>query len=250
VTAQPAVPAGFDPTDPDICLVGIPHEQFLELRRTAPVWWVEQPQESRAGFDGTAGFWAISKHADVAAVSRNSKDFSSQEHGAIIRFAPDMTREQVELQSIMLINQDPPDHTKIRQIISRGFTPLRFPTRPAGLPASTQWRSSSTGAFPARNAFGRSHGRDGTRQTRQPSAAFDRYATTSARRSALRSSSLITATLAAPARQHWGALSSVTPPMATTGREVVRQACASSSSPRASRTPALVGLSNTGPKPR
>ena len=123
MTAQPAVPAGFDPTDPDLCLAGIPHEQLLELRRTAPVWWVEQPPESRAGFDGTAGFWAVSKHADVAAVSKNSTDFSSQEHGAIIRFAPDMTREQVELQSIMLINQDPPEQTKIRQIISRGFTP-------------------------------------------------------------------------------------------------------------------------------
>ena len=34
-----------------------------------------------------------------------------------------MTRDQVELQSVMLINQDPPEQTKIRQIISRGFTP-------------------------------------------------------------------------------------------------------------------------------
>jgi cholest-4-en-3-one 26-monooxygenase len=41
----------------------------------------------------------------------------------IIRFAADMTREQVELQSVMLVNQDPPDHTKLRQIVSRGFTP-------------------------------------------------------------------------------------------------------------------------------
>ena len=44
-------------------------------------------------------------------------------NGAIIRFAPDMTRDQVELQRVMLINQDPPDHTKLRQVISRGFTP-------------------------------------------------------------------------------------------------------------------------------
>ena len=65
----------------------------------------------------------MSKHADVSAVSKNSKDFSSQENGAIIRFAPDMTRDQVEVQSVMLINQDPPEQTKIRQIISRGFTP-------------------------------------------------------------------------------------------------------------------------------
>ena len=34
-----------------------------------------------------------------------------------------MTRDQVEMQQIMLINQDPPIHTKTRQLISRGFTP-------------------------------------------------------------------------------------------------------------------------------
>ncbi len=123
MTASPAVPQGFDPTDPDICEQGVPLREFLELRRTAPVWWVEQEPAARAGFDGHTGYWAVSRHADVAAVSKNSKDFSSHEDGAIIRFAPDMTREQIDLQGVMLINQDPPDHTKIRQIISRGFTP-------------------------------------------------------------------------------------------------------------------------------
>jgi cholest-4-en-3-one 26-monooxygenase len=86
------------------------------------VWWVSQDAGASAGFNDD-GYWAVSRHADVAAVSKNSKDFSSQENGAIIRFAPDMTRDQVEFQRVMLINQDPPDHTKIRQIISRGFTP-------------------------------------------------------------------------------------------------------------------------------
>jgi len=123
VTAAPNVPEGFDPTDPDLNQAGIPHDQFLELRKTAPVWWVEQTPEARAGMLGGNGFYAVSKHADVAAVSKNSKDFSSQENGAIIRFAPDMTREQVEMQGIMLINQDPPEQTRTRQIISRGFTP-------------------------------------------------------------------------------------------------------------------------------
>jgi cholest-4-en-3-one 26-monooxygenase len=123
VTASPAVPKGFDPTDPGLCEQQIPLDEFLELRKTAPVWWVEQEPEARAGFDGHTGYWAVSKHADVAAVSKNSKDWSSHENGAIIRFAPDMTRDQIDLQGVMLINQDPPDHTKIRQIISRGFTP-------------------------------------------------------------------------------------------------------------------------------
>lgn len=116
------VPAGFDPTDPDIYVDRVPHEEFLALRSTAPVHWVEQAADARAGFDDT-GYWAVSKHADVAAVSKNNKDFSTHENGAIIRFAPDMTRDQVEAQRVMLINIDPPDHTKVRQIISRGFTP-------------------------------------------------------------------------------------------------------------------------------
>lgn len=122
MTAQPLLLDGFDPTDPLVNERAIPLQEFLELRRTAPVWWVEQKPEARAGFNDT-GFWAISRHADIAAISKNSKSFSSNENGAIIRFAPNMTREQVELQGVMLINQDPPDHTKLRQIVSRGFTP-------------------------------------------------------------------------------------------------------------------------------
>ncbi|MDN5894765.1 MAG: cytochrome P450 [Nocardioides sp.] len=123
MTASPPLPAGFDPTDPGLNEVGIPHAEFLALRESAPVFWIEQPADSRAGMEGGSGYWAVSKHADVAAVSKNSKDFSTTENTAIIRFAPDMTREQLELQRVMLINQDPPDHTKLRQTISRGFTP-------------------------------------------------------------------------------------------------------------------------------
>lgn len=116
------LPVGFDPTDPDIYAADVPHAQFRALRATAPVHWVEQPPEARAGFEGT-GYYAVTRHADVSAISRNSTDFSSAANGAIIRFAPDMTREQVQLQGVMLINQDAPEHTKTRQIIGRGFTP-------------------------------------------------------------------------------------------------------------------------------
>ena len=119
----PALPAGFDPTDPDVNLASFPYEEFAEIRSTKPVFWVEQKPEAYAGFENSPGYWAVSKHADVAAVSKNSKDFSTNENGAIIRFSADMTREQVEIQSVMLINQDPPQHTRYRQIISRGFTP-------------------------------------------------------------------------------------------------------------------------------
>ena len=117
------LPAGFDFTDPELYESGVPHEHFRDVRRSAPVTWVAQTPEAAAGMLGAQGYWVVSSHADVAAVSKNSKDFSSHENGAIIRFGADMTRDQVELQRVMLINQDPPDHTKTRGIISRGFTP-------------------------------------------------------------------------------------------------------------------------------
>ena len=66
--AAPAVPAGFDPTDPDLNLERIPLQEFMELRRTAPVFWVEQPEDARGGMEGGTGFWAISRNEDVSAV--------------------------------------------------------------------------------------------------------------------------------------------------------------------------------------
>jgi cholest-4-en-3-one 26-monooxygenase len=118
-----ALPEGFDPTDPDLCQRAVPLEEFAAMRATAPVFWIEQKPEAYAGFENSPGYWALTRHADVATVSKNSKDWSSHENGAIIRFAPDMTRDQVEIQGVMLINQDAPDHTRFRQIISRMFTP-------------------------------------------------------------------------------------------------------------------------------
>ena len=49
-TSQP-LPPGFDPTDPFLCEGSIPLEEFMELRRTAPVWWVSQDAGASAGFD-------------------------------------------------------------------------------------------------------------------------------------------------------------------------------------------------------
>ena len=113
----------FDPTDPDAQLAGIPHDELLRLRRTAPVQWVEQTEAALASFPGHTGYWALSRHADVAAVSKNQADFSTYENGVIIRFAPDMTREQLEQTRFLLINHDAPEHTQLRKIVSRAFTP-------------------------------------------------------------------------------------------------------------------------------
>ncbi|MEV4129489.1 cytochrome P450 [Nocardia sp. NPDC049707] len=119
--ARPNLRDGFDVTDPDIYAERVPVEEYAELRRTAPIWWNPQPAEVGGFHDD--GFWVVSKHADVKEVSRRSDVFSTFENTAIPRFNDDITREQIELQRFVLLNMDAPQHTKLRKIISRGFTP-------------------------------------------------------------------------------------------------------------------------------
>jgi cholest-4-en-3-one 26-monooxygenase len=125
------LPEGFDLTDPAVLEQRVPHEELLALRQNAPVFWVDQVPEAHAGLP--EGYWAISRHEDVLAVSKDSTSFSTRENGVIIRFAADMTRDQVEATREMVINHDPPDHTRLRTIISRGFTPRAVEALRAGL---------------------------------------------------------------------------------------------------------------------
>ena len=120
-----ATDSALDLTDPDLLTKGLPHDQFRSFRETAPVRWVEQEQAARDGMSTESGngYYALTRHADVAAVSRNSKVFSSWENGAIIRFPAGIEREMVEMQRVIIINQDAPEHTHTRRIVSRAFTP-------------------------------------------------------------------------------------------------------------------------------
>ncbi|WP_062992469.1 cytochrome P450 [Nocardia anaemiae] len=118
----PSIPAGFDFTDPDLLSTRLPIQEFAELRRTAPVWWCAQSGRA-SGFDD-GGYWVISKLDHIKEISKNPEVFSSHENTAIIRFNEETTREQIDmLGNMLMLNQDPPQHTKTRRIISKGFTP-------------------------------------------------------------------------------------------------------------------------------
>lgn len=97
---------------PDVYTEGVPYAFFDHLRSSEPVYW--QPEEN-----GT-GFWAVTRHADVVAVSRDSATFSSAVGTTQIDDFDEQTRAK---QAAMLVNLDPPDHTRLRQLVSRGFTP-------------------------------------------------------------------------------------------------------------------------------
>ncbi|MFC0600857.1 cytochrome P450 [Streptomyces palmae] len=122
----PALPEGFDFTDPDLYRQRVPLPEFAELRRTAPVWWNAQPHGA-AGFDDD-GYWVVTRHADVKEASTRPELFSSNLNTAIIRFNEHIDRDQIDVQKLMMLNMDPPEHTRVRQIVQRGFTPRAIRT--------------------------------------------------------------------------------------------------------------------------
>ncbi|MFC4535496.1 cytochrome P450 [Sphaerisporangium dianthi] len=97
---------------------GVPHEQLDWLRANDPVFWHEGEQQP-----GWPGFWAVTKHEDVVHISRHSEIFSSSRNLALFN---EMAEEQRQLQRLMMLNQDPPEHTRRRSLVNRGFTPRQI----------------------------------------------------------------------------------------------------------------------------
>ena len=91
---------------------GPPHELFARLRREAPV-------HRHAEQDGP-GFWAVTRYDEVVEVSRDSATYSSFAGGTMVA---DATPEQLFVVRQMMLNMDPPQHTKLRALINKGFTP-------------------------------------------------------------------------------------------------------------------------------
>jgi cholest-4-en-3-one 26-monooxygenase len=117
----PNLPPGFDFTNPDIYAERLPVEELAEMRKTAPIWWNEQPI-GKGGFDD-GGFWVVTKHKDVKEVSLRSDVFSSLKKTALPRYQDGTVQEQVDRGKFVLLNMDAPHHTHLRKIISRAFTP-------------------------------------------------------------------------------------------------------------------------------
>ncbi len=101
-----------DLTDLDLFQKGTPHEAFKLLRAEAPVYFHEES-------DGP-GFWAITKHADLKAISKNPAVFSSEEKGSLLR---EPTEVSLPFIRNIMLNMDPPRHLKYRNLVNKGFTP-------------------------------------------------------------------------------------------------------------------------------
>jgi cytochrome P450 len=85
-----------------------PYGVWRRLRDEAPVYRNDR-------FD----FWALSRFADVEAASKDAKTFSSS-HGTVLELMGDRP-----LGGGQMIFMDPPEHSSLRSLVSRAFTPRR-----------------------------------------------------------------------------------------------------------------------------
>ncbi|MEJ8654485.1 cytochrome P450 [Streptomyces sp. MS1.AVA.3] len=115
--APPDVPDVFDPRG---YVDGLPHTAYRLLRDHHPVAWQEEHEV--LGWPAGPGFWAVTRHEDVVRVLKDARTFSSHLGATQIR-DPD----PADLPCIrrMMLNQDPPDHGRLRRLVSRAFTPRR-----------------------------------------------------------------------------------------------------------------------------
>jgi len=107
--------------DKDKFQEGVPHDWFSTLRREAPVYWHEGDDfPIGSGQRGGDGFWCVTGYDDVVAVNRDNEAFSSA-RGLVFMWDPD--NENLEQQRLLMLNMDPPLHTRYRRLINKGFTP-------------------------------------------------------------------------------------------------------------------------------
>ena len=108
-------PPSSDVYDPEAYVARVPHDRFRWLRRHDPVHWQALP-------DGR-GYWAVTRHADVVRVLKDSAGYSSRLGATQIR---DPDPADLPFIRRMMLNQDPPEHGRLRRLVSRAFTPGRI----------------------------------------------------------------------------------------------------------------------------
>ena len=87
-----------------------PYSFYERLRRADRPYWVEHIDRT-----GTQGIWLITRYQDVARVLRDTQDISKD----VSQLVP---VDQVTAFDRMLLNLDPPEHTRLRAIIAPLFS--------------------------------------------------------------------------------------------------------------------------------
>ena len=89
---------------------GVPHREFARLRQHAPVAWFDEDSPN-------SGFWSVHRYADIVTASREVAAYSSDRG---VSFEEPTDEDMAARRTI--IDTDPPDHTKLRKIVSGAFS--------------------------------------------------------------------------------------------------------------------------------
>jgi cytochrome P450 len=106
----------IDLTDASLYRDGVPHEVFRELRRAGAVHHHQRVKVRSEGVDVELDFWSVVRHEEIERANRDWQTFSARDGSGLAQSAP-------ELRGHMLVSMDPTDHTRMRRLISAGFTP-------------------------------------------------------------------------------------------------------------------------------
>jgi cholest-4-en-3-one 26-monooxygenase len=104
--------APVDLSDSRSYVACVPHAYLASLRRHDPVHWQDEP--------GGPGFWAVTRYEDCVTVNRDYERFSSAAQGTM---PFEMEPDEIAQQGLMMLNMDPPLHTRYRRLVNKGFTP-------------------------------------------------------------------------------------------------------------------------------
>lgn len=88
---------------------GAPHNTFARLRRDDPLHWTE--------YEGGENYWSITRHADIAAMNKNSAVFSSARG---IRMEDQSYEEYMARRTFQ--ETDAPEHSKTRMKLLKAFS--------------------------------------------------------------------------------------------------------------------------------
>jgi cytochrome P450 len=104
--------------DPSTYVGGMPFESLARLRTHTPVVWVDEAPV--LGWPAGPGFWLVLRHADVESVLSRPQLFSSWLGATQIR--DPSTPLALRYVRQMMLNMDPPGHSRLRRLLSRSFT--------------------------------------------------------------------------------------------------------------------------------
>lgn len=105
--------------DPDTYVTGVPFAELASLQQEHGVVPVAEPE--RPGWPAGSGYWLVLRHADVDRVVKDASTFSSELGGTQIRDPG--TEEDLAFVRRMMLNMDPPEHSRLRKMLARSFTP-------------------------------------------------------------------------------------------------------------------------------